>query len=141
MSVIDELSIGTRIARPLSLPLSSGKTSATAVAEPVEVGARLSIPLRARLKSCENQTECRAFMNALSDHPPVKSPAKVGADGTDFLSFTISTRDCVPLREERVAGENQHEERVGGESQHGHFVTPRNHEDKVALLGEAHVML
>ena len=43
MSVIEELSIGTRMACPLSLPLSSGNTSATAVADPVEVGARLSM--------------------------------------------------------------------------------------------------
>mmetsp|Transcript_8913 Transcript_8913/g.29503 ORF Transcript_8913/g.29503 Transcript_8913/m.29503 type:complete len:268 (-) Transcript_8913:97-900(-) len=51
MSVMEALSIGTRIACPLSLPLSSGKTSATAVAEPVEVGDRLSIPERARRRS------------------------------------------------------------------------------------------
>mmetsp|Transcript_13746 Transcript_13746/g.23499 ORF Transcript_13746/g.23499 Transcript_13746/m.23499 type:complete len:243 (+) Transcript_13746:623-1351(+) len=51
ISVIEELSIGTRIAWPFSLPLSSGKTSATAVADPVEVGARLSMPERARRRS------------------------------------------------------------------------------------------
>jgi hypothetical protein len=35
---------GTRTARPLSFPLSSGNTSAMAVADPVDVGDRLVIP-------------------------------------------------------------------------------------------------
>ena len=43
MSVIEELSMGTRIAWPFSLPFNSGKTSATAVADPVEVGAKFSL--------------------------------------------------------------------------------------------------
>mmetsp|Transcript_42507 Transcript_42507/g.96057 ORF Transcript_42507/g.96057 Transcript_42507/m.96057 type:complete len:244 (+) Transcript_42507:585-1316(+) len=51
MSVIEELSMGTRMAWPFSLPFNSGKTSATAVADPVEVGAKFSIPLRARRRS------------------------------------------------------------------------------------------
>lgn len=34
---------GTRMARPFSFPLSSGKMSAMAVAEPVEVGAWLVV--------------------------------------------------------------------------------------------------
>lgn len=51
-SVIEALSMGTRIARPFSLPFSSGKMVAIAVADPVEVGARLSMPERQRLKSC-----------------------------------------------------------------------------------------
>lgn len=38
-SVMDALVSGTRMARPLSLPFSSGKMRAIAVAEPVEVGA------------------------------------------------------------------------------------------------------
>ena len=44
--------MGTRMARPLSLPFSSGKMVAIAVADPVEVGARLSMPERHRLRSC-----------------------------------------------------------------------------------------
>ena len=50
-SVMDELVSGTRTARPFSLPLSSGKMSAIAVALPVLVGARLTSPLRARRRS------------------------------------------------------------------------------------------
>jgi hypothetical protein len=38
MSVSDEVASGTRIAWPFSLPLSSGITSVTALAEPVVVG-------------------------------------------------------------------------------------------------------
>mmetsp|Transcript_12334 Transcript_12334/g.29886 ORF Transcript_12334/g.29886 Transcript_12334/m.29886 type:complete len:202 (+) Transcript_12334:162-767(+) len=51
-SVSEPLHSGTRTARPLSLPLRSGKTSAIAVAEPVEVGARLTMPERPRRRSC-----------------------------------------------------------------------------------------
>mmetsp|Transcript_16201 Transcript_16201/g.40962 ORF Transcript_16201/g.40962 Transcript_16201/m.40962 type:complete len:258 (+) Transcript_16201:331-1104(+) len=43
---------GTRTARPLSFPLSSGKTSAMAVALPVEVGERLTMPLLPLRRSC-----------------------------------------------------------------------------------------
>ncbi len=43
-SVIDEFVSGTRTARPLSFPLSSGKMRAMAVAEPVLVGARFTSP-------------------------------------------------------------------------------------------------
>jgi hypothetical protein len=50
-SVIDELVSGTRTAKPFSLPLSSGKMSAMAVALPVLVGARFTSPLRARRRS------------------------------------------------------------------------------------------
>lgn len=50
-SVIDELSMGTRMAKPFSLPFNSGKIVAIAVADPVEVGARLSIPARQRRRS------------------------------------------------------------------------------------------
>lgn len=49
--MIEALSMGTRTAMPFSLPLSSGKMVAMAVADPVEVGARLSMPERQRLKS------------------------------------------------------------------------------------------
>lgn len=48
---MDEFSMGTRMARPLSFPFSSGKILAMAVADPVEVGARFSMPERQRLKS------------------------------------------------------------------------------------------
>lgn len=41
---MDALVSGTLMANPLSLPLSSGKMSAIAVALPVEVGARLTRP-------------------------------------------------------------------------------------------------
>ena len=41
-SVIDALSSGTRIASPLSLPCNWGKTSAIALAEPVEVGRQVA---------------------------------------------------------------------------------------------------
>jgi len=44
-SVIDELVSGTRTAKPFSLPLSSGKMSAMAVALPVLVGARLLLQI------------------------------------------------------------------------------------------------
>ena len=47
-SVMDALVRGTRMASPLSLPLSSGKMSAMAVAEPVLVGTRLLNALRPR---------------------------------------------------------------------------------------------
>merc|ERR1712038_798877 len=50
-SVRDALSSGTRTARPLSLPLSSGYISTMAVADPVDVGQRLSIPDRALRRS------------------------------------------------------------------------------------------
>mmetsp|Transcript_58930 Transcript_58930/g.120636 ORF Transcript_58930/g.120636 Transcript_58930/m.120636 type:complete len:263 (-) Transcript_58930:170-958(-) len=51
-SVMDPLHNGTRTARPLSFPLSSGNTSAIAVALPVEVGERFVMPDRPRRKSC-----------------------------------------------------------------------------------------
>mmetsp|Transcript_22242 Transcript_22242/g.48867 ORF Transcript_22242/g.48867 Transcript_22242/m.48867 type:complete len:316 (-) Transcript_22242:3-950(-) len=50
-SVRDPFSSGTRTASPFSLPFRSGKMSATAVADPVEVGARLIRPARARRRS------------------------------------------------------------------------------------------
>eukprot|EP00963_Diacronema_lutheri_P007625 scaffold660_cov365-Pavlova_lutheri.AAC.5 len=50
-SVMDPFSRGTRMASPLSLPLSSGYTRVTAVAEPVDVGARLHRPDLPLLKS------------------------------------------------------------------------------------------
>ena len=50
-SVMDAFVSGTRIARPLSLPLSSGKMSAMALAEPVDVGQRFDMPERARRRS------------------------------------------------------------------------------------------
>mmetsp|Transcript_54188 Transcript_54188/g.171969 ORF Transcript_54188/g.171969 Transcript_54188/m.171969 type:complete len:204 (+) Transcript_54188:211-822(+) len=50
-SVREPLRMGTRTARPFSLPLSSGKIRAMAVADPVEVGARLVIAERARRRS------------------------------------------------------------------------------------------
>ena len=43
--------VGTRSAMPLSLPLSCGKTSATALAAPVEVGTMFKAAARARRKS------------------------------------------------------------------------------------------
>mmetsp|Transcript_13572 Transcript_13572/g.33994 ORF Transcript_13572/g.33994 Transcript_13572/m.33994 type:complete len:295 (+) Transcript_13572:683-1567(+) len=51
LSVSDAFVSGTRTATPFSLPFSSGKISAMAVADPVEVGARLTMPLRARRRS------------------------------------------------------------------------------------------
>ena len=50
-SVSEPLRSGTRTASPFSFPFSSGKMSAMAVAEPVEVGAKLVMPERARRKS------------------------------------------------------------------------------------------
>ena len=50
-SVSEALASGTRTAWPFSLPRSSGKISAIAVAEPVVVGIRLSPEARARRRS------------------------------------------------------------------------------------------
>merc|ERR1719409_1838660 len=48
---METLGVGTRSAMPLSLPLSWGRTSATALAAPVEVGTMLSAAARARRRS------------------------------------------------------------------------------------------
>merc|ERR1719261_828268 len=48
MSTTETLGVGTRSAMPLSLPLSWGRTSATALAAHVEVGTMLSAAARAR---------------------------------------------------------------------------------------------
>ena len=50
-SVSEAFSIGTRTARPFSLPCSSGKISPIAVAEPVEVGISERLEARARRRS------------------------------------------------------------------------------------------
>ena len=50
-STTDTFGVGTRSAMPLSLPLSCGKTSATALAAPVEVGTMFKAAARARRKS------------------------------------------------------------------------------------------
>lgn len=50
-STTDTLGVGTRSAMPLSLPLSLGSTSATALAAPVVVGTMLSAAARARRRS------------------------------------------------------------------------------------------
>lgn len=50
-SVREPLSRGTRTAMPFNFPFSSGKMSAMAVADPVEVGARFVSPERARRRS------------------------------------------------------------------------------------------
>ena len=47
----DAVGIGTRIAKPSSLPLSSGMTRPIALAAPVEVGTTLSAAARARRRS------------------------------------------------------------------------------------------
>jgi hypothetical protein len=47
-STTDTLGVGTRIAKPSSLPLSSGSTRPTALAAPVEVGIIDSAAARAR---------------------------------------------------------------------------------------------
>src|SRR5260363_260329 len=47
-STIDTLSVGTRIAKPSSLPFNSGNTRPTAAAAPVFVGIMLWVALRAR---------------------------------------------------------------------------------------------
>ena len=45
---METLGVGTRNATPLSLPFRSGKTNATALAAPVEVGTILTAAARAR---------------------------------------------------------------------------------------------
>ena len=50
-STMETVGMGTRIARPLSLPLSSGRTSLTALAAPVVVGIMERAAARARRKS------------------------------------------------------------------------------------------
>src|ERR1700741_2552993 len=50
-STRETLIVGTRIAKPSSLPLSSGSTSPTAAAAPVLVGIWLIVALRARRRS------------------------------------------------------------------------------------------
>src|SRR3569832_1791186 len=50
-STIDTLMVGTRIANPSSLPLSSGITRPTAAAAPVLVGIMLMVAERARRRS------------------------------------------------------------------------------------------
>src|SRR5713101_1365072 len=50
-STTDTFEVGTRMARPSSLPLSSGSTRPTAVAAPVVVGIMLTAPARARRRS------------------------------------------------------------------------------------------
>jgi len=50
-STTDTLMVGTRIAKPSSLPLSSGKTRPTAAAAPVLVGICDMVALRARRRS------------------------------------------------------------------------------------------
>mmetsp|Transcript_41163 Transcript_41163/g.129298 ORF Transcript_41163/g.129298 Transcript_41163/m.129298 type:complete len:224 (-) Transcript_41163:113-784(-) len=51
-SVMEPLHKGTLTASPLSFPFSSGNTSAIAVAEPVEVGDRLTMPDLPLRRSC-----------------------------------------------------------------------------------------
>ena len=50
-SVTEPVGVGTRIAMPFSLPLSSGSTMPTALAAPVEVGIMFTAPARARRMS------------------------------------------------------------------------------------------
>ena len=50
-SVAEPVGIGTRSAKPSSLPLSSGSTRPIALAAPVEVGTMLSAAARARRRS------------------------------------------------------------------------------------------
>ena len=50
-SVSEPVGVGTRTARPSNLPLSSGRTRATAWAAPVLVGIMLSAAARARRRS------------------------------------------------------------------------------------------
>ena len=50
-STMETVGVGTRMARPLSLPLSSGRTSPTALAAPVVVGIMERAAARARRKS------------------------------------------------------------------------------------------
>src|ERR1043165_63610 len=50
-SVAEPVGIGTRSAKPSSLPLSSGSTRLTALAAPVEVGTMFSAAARARRRS------------------------------------------------------------------------------------------
>jgi len=49
---MEPLQSGTLTERPVSFPFSSGKTSAMAVALPVEVGDRLTMPDLPRRRSC-----------------------------------------------------------------------------------------
>merc|ERR1711972_1178684 len=48
---METLGVGTRRAMPFSLPLYLGRTAATALAAPVEVGTMLQAPARARRRS------------------------------------------------------------------------------------------
>ncbi len=50
-STTEPVATGARTAIPLSFPLSSGSTSPTAFAAPVEAGIRLSAAARARRRS------------------------------------------------------------------------------------------
>src|SRR5438046_10007023 len=50
-STSDTLIVGTRIAKPSSLPFNSGRTRPTAAAAPVLVGIMLIVAERARLRS------------------------------------------------------------------------------------------
>ena len=50
-STTDTLMVGTRIAKPSSLPFSSGSTRPTAAAAPVLVGIIDCVALRARRRS------------------------------------------------------------------------------------------
>ena len=58
-STTETFGVGTRIAMPSSLPLSSGITSPTAVAAPVVVGMIDSAAARARRRSlCGRSSSC-----------------------------------------------------------------------------------
>jgi len=50
-STMETLGVGTRRAMPFSLPLYLGRTAATALAAPVDVGTMLQAPARARRRS------------------------------------------------------------------------------------------
>ena len=50
-STTEPVATGARIAKPCSLPLSSGSTRPTALAAPVEAGMRLMAAARARRRS------------------------------------------------------------------------------------------
>ena len=62
-STSDTFGVGTRTLMPSNLPLSSGRTSATALAAPVEVGIMESAAARARRKSlCGRSSNCWSFV-------------------------------------------------------------------------------
>src|SRR5204863_6940082 len=62
-STTDTFGVGTRIAKPSSLPLSSGSTSPTATAAPVVVGIIDNAAARARRRSlCGRSRSCWSFV-------------------------------------------------------------------------------